>query len=107
MNTKKIAYLLVFSLFLGVSGFAQGASEDTRYLVKSHSGFWKKSFGVRHDFQDGFTADLTDWQLRVVKMFSVEVIPVKKLYILPEAVEQEANNASDTDVSGSNGLILQ
>ena len=102
MNTKKIAYLLVFSLFLGVSGFAQGASEDTRYLVKSHSGFWKKSFGVRHDFQDGFTADLTDWQLRVAKMFGVEVIPVKKLYILPEATVLEVDNASDMDVSGNN-----
>lgn len=86
MNTKKIAYLLVFCLFLGVSGLANAATgEDTRYLVKSHSGFWKKSFGVRHDFQDGFTADLTDWQLKVARVFGVEVVQVKKLYVLPES----------------------
>lgn len=83
MDIKKIAYFLIFSLVLGVSSVAQGATEDTRYLVKSHSGFWKKSFGVRHEFNDGFTADLTDWQLRVSKVFGVEVIPVKKLFILP------------------------
>lgn len=84
MITKKIAYFLAFSLVLGVSSVAQGAIEDTRYLVKSNSGFWKKSLGVRHEFSEGFTTDLNDWQLRVTKVFGVEVIPVKKLFILPE-----------------------
>ncbi|MDP3792636.1 MAG: S8 family peptidase [bacterium] len=84
MDTKKIAYFLVFSLVLGFSSVAQGATEDTRYLIKSHSGFWKKSFGVRHEFNDGFTTDLNDWQLRVAKVFGVEVVAVKKLFILPE-----------------------
>ena len=85
MDTKKTAYLLVFTLLLGLSSVAHGATDDTRYLVKSNSGFWKKSFNVRHEFKDGFTADLTDWQFRVAKVFGVEVIPVKKLFILPEA----------------------
>src|SRR3989344_457590 len=85
MNTKIIAYLLVFSLLLGFSSFAYGASEDTRYLVKSSSGFWKKSFGARHEFREGFTADLTDWQLRVAKVFGLEIVPVIKLNILPES----------------------
>jgi len=84
MNTKKIAYFLMFSLVLGFAGFAYGASDDTRYLVKSGSNFWKKSFGVRHQFEEGFTTDLTDWQLRVARMFGVELIPVKKLYVLPD-----------------------
>lgn len=87
MNTKKLAYLLVFSLLLGVSSHAYGAEEeDNRYLVKSRSGFWKKSFGVRHEFDDGFTTDMTDWQLRVAKVFNVDVVPVKKLDILVEAL---------------------
>lgn len=86
MTTKKLAYLLVFSLILGFSSFVYGAEEDTRYLVKSHSVFWKKSFNIRHEFKEGFTADLTDWQLRVAKVFGVETIPVKKLYVLTESV---------------------
>ena len=96
MLTKKTAYLLVFSLLLGLSGFAYGATEDTRYLVKSNSGFWKKSFNVRHEFGEGFTTDLSDWQLRVAKVFGVEVVPVKKLFILPEAagVTGEGNTES-------------
>ena len=84
IDTKKVGYLLVFSLVLGFAGFAHGASDDTRYLVKSSSNFWKKSFGVRHQFEEGFTTDLTDWQLRVARVFGVELIPVKKLYVLPD-----------------------
>lgn len=84
MDTKKTAYLLVFTLLLGLSSVAHGATDDTRYLVKSNSGFWKKSLGVRNEFKDGFTADLSDWQLKVSKVFGVEVVQVPKLYILPE-----------------------
>lgn len=94
MITKKIAYLLVFSLVLGVSGVAYGATDDTRYLVKSGSGFWKKSFGVRHQFDEGFTTDLTDWQLRVARVFGIEVVAVKKFYVLPESGEIVQNDAS-------------
>src|SRR3989338_4783889 len=94
MNTKKIAYLLMFSLVLGFAGVAHGASEDTRYLVKSSSNFWKKSFGVRHQFESGFTTDLTDWQIRVAKMFGVELVPVVKLFVLPDSlVISEADRA--------------
>ncbi len=89
MNTKKLAYFLVISLVLGFSFFAYGAEDDTRYLVKSHSNIWKKSFGVRHEFKDGFTTDLTDWQLKVARVFGVETIPVKKLNILPDASSGE------------------
>ncbi|OGN08066.1 MAG: hypothetical protein A3J46_01420 [Candidatus Yanofskybacteria bacterium RIFCSPHIGHO2_02_FULL_41_11] len=97
MDTKKIAYLLTFSLILGFSGFAYGAEEDTRYLVKSHSGFWKKSFGVRHEFIDGFTTDLSDWQLKVSKMFGVETVPVKKLYVLPESNQTETEGSMNKE----------
>ena len=99
MITKKIAYLLIFSLVLGVSGVAYGATDDTRYLVKSGSGFWKKSFGVRHQFDEGFTTDLSDWQLRVARVFGVEIVPVKKLYVLPELTTTES--VEDSNVSGN------
>ena len=104
MFTKKTAYFLVFSLVLGFSSVAHGASEDTRYLVKSHSGFWKKSFGIRNEFTDGFTADMTEWQLRIAKVFGVEVVAVKKLFILPESlnpttpVSEVLGSEADKDV---------
>ncbi|OGN17080.1 MAG: hypothetical protein A3F48_03895 [Candidatus Yanofskybacteria bacterium RIFCSPHIGHO2_12_FULL_41_9] len=99
-----MAYLLAFSLLLGVSDVAYGASEDTRYLVKSSSGFWKKSFGVRHEFKEGFTTDLTDWQLRVAKVFGVEVVPVHKLYILPESPVVQTGQANSNDTTGKRPL---
>ena len=82
MLRRKTAYLLVLFVFLGIAGSVFGAEENTRYLVRSKSGFWKKSFGIRHDFKEGFTTDLADWQLRVAKVFGVEVVSVKKFYIL-------------------------
>ena len=82
MNTKKTAYLLAILLFFGVALFAE-AADDNRYLVKSTSGVWKKYFGARHSFDNGFTTDLSDFQLRFAKIFGLEVESVKKFYILP------------------------
>ncbi|MBI4158185.1 MAG: S8 family peptidase [Candidatus Yanofskybacteria bacterium] len=82
MNTNKIAYLLAFVLFFGVAFYAK-AADDNRYLIKSTSGVWKKYFGVRHSFDNGFTTDLSDFQVRFSKIFGVEIEPVKKLYVLP------------------------
>ena len=93
MNTKKIAYLLAFVLLFGVAFYAK-AADDNRYLIKSTSGVWKKYFGVRHSFDKGFTTDLSDFQLRLTKIFGLEVEPVKKLYVLPsaEAASPSARN---------------
>ncbi len=87
MNIKKALVFLVFTLFLATASGAQAASQptpgtDSRYFVKSTSQFWKKSFQVRNLFDSGFTADLNDWQLKLAKVFGVEVVPVKKLNIL-------------------------
>ncbi len=101
MNTKKIAFFLAFSLVLGTSSLAHAATEDTRYLVKSNSGFWKKSFGIRHEFSEGFTTDLNDWQLKVAKVFGVEVTPVTKVFILPETAAAETTvDTQGTDIKG-------
>src|SRR3990167_10616898 len=84
MIIKKTPYIVVILLLLAFARLSYAASDDTRYFVKSTSGWWKKSFGVRHSFDNGFTADLSDFQLRVAKIFGVEVEPVKKLNVLPD-----------------------
>lgn len=96
MDTKKIAYLLVIFMIIGMGRFAYAAQDDTRYLVKSNAGFWKKSFGVRHNFESGFTSDLSDFQLKLAKIFGVEVEPVKKLNILPAEIEENAPKGKPT-----------
>ena len=82
INTNKIAYLLVFIMFFGVAFYAK-ADEDNRYLIKTTAGVWKRYFGVRHSFDNGFTTDLSDFHVRFTKIFGLEVEPVKKLYVLP------------------------
>jgi subtilisin len=84
MVTKKIAFFLIFSALLGWATFAHAAEKDNRYFVSSTSNFWKNTLGTRNTFSDGFTADLTDWQIRLTKIFGVEIIPVKKLYVLQD-----------------------
>lgn len=86
MDIRKSSYLALFLIILAVFAYSgrdvYAAEMDTRYLVKSSSGFWKKSFGVRHQFEDGFTSDLTEWQLKLAKVFNIELVPVQKLFIL-------------------------
>src|SRR3989338_3989679 len=84
ITIKKTAYLAIILALLFTAHSSNAASDDTRYFIKSTSGWWKKSFGVRHNFDNGFTSDLTDFQLRLAKVFGVEVEPVKKLNILPD-----------------------
>lgn len=91
--TRKIAYFLVFSMLLWACLTARAATEDTRFFVKTNSAFWKKSFGVRNSFEDGFTTDATEWQLKLAKIFGVEVEAVKKLYVLPAIVTEEDQKA--------------
>ena len=82
MNIKKALVCLIFTLFLATASSVQAAGTNSRYFVKSTSQFWKKSFQVRNVFDSGFTSDLSDWQLKLAKVFGVEVTPVKKLNIL-------------------------
>ena len=75
------------ALLLGPT-FAFAADGPDRYFIKTKGAFWKNSFGVRHNFSDGFTADLSDWQVRVGKMFGLEIEPVKFLFVLPVSPDQ-------------------
>ena len=71
-------------MFLFGTAFHAYAAEYDRYLVKTTAGAWKRYFGVRHSFDNGFTTDLSDFQVRFAKIFGLEVEPVTKLYVLPD-----------------------
>lgn len=116
MNTKKTAYLpphhngqrgytqkrqlpvwcgglLAILLFFGIA-FSVKAADDDRYLVKTTAGGWKRYFGTRHSFDEGFTTDLSGFQFRLAKIFGLEVEPVKKLYVLSdEGLQKEVKLA--------------
>lgn len=83
----------IFALFLAISIVASpaaafavsdsSAEKDTRYFIPSRNAFWENSLGARHRFENGFTADLSDFKLRVAKLAGLAPIPVKKFTILP------------------------
>ena len=90
MNIKKALYIGIISVFLltaSNSQAAQASSSDNRYFIKSTSQLWAKSFNARRHFDGGFTADLSDFQLKLAKMFGLEVEPVRKLTILLEPAQ--------------------
>ncbi len=88
MSTKRLAFFLALCVFLGTASPAFAATKTSgsgRYLVKSTAGIWKSGLSVRNTFESGFTADMSDWQLRVAKLFGVDLQPVQKLSILADA----------------------
>lgn len=100
MIMKKIACLTAVFLFLSSVTVMYAAGEggnDTRYFIPSTKSFWKNTFGVRNMFDDGFTTDLSDWQLRLAKIAGLKVIPVKKFTILPAIQDPQQSGIGSPD----------
>ncbi|MCK5344859.1 MAG: hypothetical protein KAR20_15720, partial [Candidatus Heimdallarchaeota archaeon] len=80
INMKKI---IVVSLILGIMLMTVGLViagsdyENQRYLIKSDNGVLKMMYGVRHNFDSGFTTDLSQGQLKVLEKFGVDVEEVQ------------------------------
>lgn len=109
MNTKVVKivlFVLLFSfIFWGyTSQFTHAGIRDDgpRYLVKSQSGFWKNALGVRHEFDESFTADLSGFQLTFARLFGLELEPVELLHILPPITQIELDLKYHQSANGSN-----
>ncbi len=83
-KTKLIVFGVIFLFVL--SGIATANSEKSRYLVKSSNAKLKALFGVQHNFKEGFTADLTTAELKLLKRFNIKVEEVPLYNILAKPV---------------------
>lgn len=91
---QSVFYLLLLG-FLAFLPTAYASADGGRYFVKSTKAFWKNALGVRHSFDNGFSSDLSDFQVRLAKVFGVEIEPVSVLQILPDSVQAiEGSNVS-------------
>ncbi len=88
MKKTIITLCVVFTLMISV-GFViagkQGQTEDQengRYLIKSNNGVLKMMYGINHNFDNGFTTDLTKGQLRALEILGVEIEEVPLYHIL-------------------------
>ncbi|MEK7565347.1 MAG: S8 family serine peptidase [Patescibacteria group bacterium] len=87
----QLRFFLVLTAFLAVflvsSNIALAASKNTnfesgRYLIATKSYFIKSLFGVQHEFDSGFTADLTTgevWTLGKIFKVNVTSVPLYKI----------------------------
>lgn len=94
--SKSVHYGTIIGLFsiLLVSGIALNVSavppeSNTVYLIKSHDQGLKNSFGVRHNFDSGFTTFLNDTQASALERagLQLEKIPEYHLTAPPGACE--------------------
>ncbi len=68
--------------------------------MKSTSSFVQNTVGARNVFKDGFTADLSDFQIGFLKLFRVDLEPVAELHILPdEQINPSPDNSADVSVT--------
>ncbi|MBI2062932.1 MAG: S8 family serine peptidase [Candidatus Yanofskybacteria bacterium] len=96
---RKLVFCLLFGGFLAFLPMAHASADNSRYFVKSTKGFWKNALGVRHNFDNGFTTDASDFQLRLAKVFGVEIEPVAILQILPGEPTVTSDTDSDSKIS--------
>src|SRR3989344_7940242 len=109
-TTKKLCFCLLLAGFLVFIPTFVSAADNGRYFVSSSSGFWKNALGVRHNFDNGFTTDASDFQLRLARVFGVDIEPVAVLQILPaesaDATLSNADEQSESDPQASPSPML-
>ncbi len=92
LKPKIVAVFIAFTMLLASPASVVAASSTTsaRYYVPSTRSFWRNAMGARHVFEDGFTADLSDFQLRIAKFAGLRPILVKKFNILADVQAVES-----------------
>ena len=73
-------------LTLGIVVAQTETIQEARYLIKSNNGMLKIMYGVQHNFDNGFTTELTKGQLKILEKFGVEVEKVELYQILGKPV---------------------
>lgn len=87
MKTRFYAIFLVAGILLTpLSAWAATPSSTVteRYFLQNTKTFWKNAFQARQVFEDGFTAQLSDFQLTLAKLAGMKPIQVKRFSILQE-----------------------
>lgn len=115
----KIAFLAVFLLYAQP---AHAFGDANRYFIKTQGQLLKKTLDVRHEFKDGFSANLSAFQIYFARMMGAEVIPVKVFQITekkqnqphapslsdqtPWGIEAIYNDTLVVQTSGGDGILV-
>ena len=72
MKVQKFAIIGIVVLLLAAPVIAKTLESEDRYLIESDSQNLKDEFGVRHEFKQGFTANLNKGQLMKLEKQGIE-----------------------------------
>lgn len=106
-SIRKLLFIGVLSAFFLGPIFAVATEGSGRYFIKSKSGFWRNSFGVRHNFNNGFSSELADWQVRFGRLFGVDIEPVKLLFVLPAAPDKRSEPEKFNGIVQESGKVVR
>lgn len=96
-TSKKLVLALFSAAFLVLLPQSYALADEGRFFVKSTKAFWKNALGARHTFENGFTAELSDFEVRLNRLWGLEIEPVKILQILPaKSAEAESDEVDET-----------
>ncbi len=109
MTSKTTAFFLAFCLLVlaPTTALAASSAPSARYYMATNRSFWRSAMDARHVFSDGFTADLSDIQLRIARLAGLKPILVKKFYILADAVESVSPTPQTTPTQGVSWSIQE
>ncbi len=106
---KTISLFLAMILSISILAIAD-AEDKTRFLVKSHDENLKAKTGVHHDFENGYTTDLTEDEANELRNNGVEVeeVPLRHISPKPSGSPATCNPAEEYPwgvrmVNGGNG----
>ncbi|MFH1637957.1 MAG: S8 family peptidase [Candidatus Woesearchaeota archaeon] len=85
MNATKI-FVLLAVLIVCLGSIAAATGVKARYLVKSDSGKLRAVTGIMHNFENGYTAELTSGQVKALEALGVEVEAVPLYHLLGRSV---------------------
>jgi len=102
MKLLKIISTLAILIVLAVtiSAVSALASQDSKrvYFIQSDSGILKAIYGIRHNFDNGFTAELTEGQLKALEelssMLGINIEEVPLYYVLAGRKPPKDTNAT-------------
>lgn len=106
MKSSFLAAFIGFSLALmpvAASAASNPPAPSTRYYLPTTKSFWRNALGARNVFPTGFTADLSDFQVKLARLAGIKAIPVKKFTILSDST---ASASPGAPVPWGVGLML-
>src|SRR3989338_10309712 len=111
MNIKKVLFAPIFlALFVIQVQQAEAFGDPRRYFVRTSSSIIRHAVGnIRYDFDMGFSADLTSFQIKLARMFGGEVVELRPMYISQDGVAQSFSGATvahQTGIAGGENITV-